>query len=182
MVGNLILKATRILIPSSLRLEVLDKIHQGHQGIVKCRARAKESVWWPGLSREIQDMIQGCRICLQHKVNTPEPLIPSKFTERPWQEIGIDFFYSKGRDYFLIVDYFSRFIEVSAMQKSKKADEVISALKETFARYGIPEKVRSDNGPPFDCSEFTHFASSGTLNLYQAVRGILSPTEKFREQ
>ena len=68
------------------------------------------------------------------------------------------------------------------MQKSKKADEVISALKETFARYGIPEKVRSDNGPPFDCSEFTHFASSGTLNLYQAVRGILSPTEKFREQ
>ena len=83
-VGNLILKATRILIPSSLRLEVLDKIHQGHQGIVKCRARAKESVWWPGLSREIQDMIQGCRICLQHKVNTPEPLIPSKFPERPW--------------------------------------------------------------------------------------------------
>ena len=51
-VGNLILKATRILIPSSLRLEVLDKIHQGYQGIVKCRARAKESVWWPGLSRK----------------------------------------------------------------------------------------------------------------------------------
>ena len=140
LVGNLILKATRILIPSSLRLEVLDKIHQGHQGIVKCRARAKESAWWPGLSREIQDMIQGCRLCLQHKVNTPEPLIPSKFPERPWQEIGIDFFYSKGRDYLLIVDYFSRFIEVSAMQKTKKADDDISALKKHSLDMGFQKK------------------------------------------
>ena len=76
-VGNLILKSTRILIPSSLRLEVLDKINQGHHGIVKCRARAKQSVWWPELSKEIQDMVQGCRVCLQHKVNTPESLVPS---------------------------------------------------------------------------------------------------------
>ena len=51
------------------------------------------------------------------------------------------------------------------MQKSKKADEVISALKETFARYGIPEKVRSDNGPPFDCAEFTHFAKQWDIEL-----------------
>ena len=164
-VGNLILKSTRILIPSLMRLEVLDRIHQVHQGIVKCRARAKQSVWWPGLSREIQDMVQGCRICLQHKVNTPEPLIPSIFPERPWQEIGIDFFYSKGRDYLLFVDYFSRFIEVSAMQKSKKADVVISALKETFARHGIPEIVRSDTGPPFDCAAFTHFAKQWDIQL-----------------
>ena len=54
---NVILKSSRILIPSSVRLEVLDKIHQGHQGITKCRERAKKAVWWPGLSRQIQDMI-----------------------------------------------------------------------------------------------------------------------------
>ena len=164
-VRDLILKSSRILIPSSLRLEVLDKIHQGHQGIVKCRARAKQSVWWPGLSREIQDMIQGCRVCLEHKVNPSEPLIPSIFPERPWQEIGIDFFYSKGKDYLLIIDYFSRFIEVLAMQKSKNANAVIYALKEIFARHGIPEKVRSDNGPPFDCAEFTHFAKQWDIEL-----------------
>ena len=87
------------------------------------------------------------------------------FPERPWQEIGIDFFYSKGRDYLLIIDYFSRFIEVVVMQKSKKADAVISALKEAFARYGIPEKLRSDNGPPFDCAEFTHFAKQWDVEL-----------------
>ena len=64
------------------------------------------------------------------------------------------------------------------MQKSKKADDIISAPKETFARYWIPEKVRSDNGPPFDCAQFTHFAKQWDI----AVLGILSPTEKSRDQ
>ena len=54
---NILLKGTRIVIPSSMRLEILDKIHEGHQGIVKCRGQAKRSVRWPGLSREIQDLV-----------------------------------------------------------------------------------------------------------------------------
>ena len=41
---NILLKASRIVIPSSMRLEILDKIHEGHQGITKCRERAKNSV------------------------------------------------------------------------------------------------------------------------------------------
>ena len=57
-VQNILLKGTRIVIPSSMRLEILDKVHEGHQGIAKCRERAKSSMWWPGLSREIQDLVQ----------------------------------------------------------------------------------------------------------------------------
>ena len=108
-------------------------------------------------------MIHVCQVCLENKANPP--LIPSIFPEGPWQEIGIDFFYYKGRNYLLNIDYFSQFIEVVVMQKSKKADAVISALKETFAGYGIPEKLRSDNGPLFDCAEFTHFAKQWDVKL-----------------
>ena len=42
---GLLLKDQRIVIPSSLRLDILDKIHAGHQGIRKCRERARDSVW-----------------------------------------------------------------------------------------------------------------------------------------
>ena len=42
---GLLLKNSRIVIPSCMRLEILDKIHAGYQGIVKCRERAKNSVW-----------------------------------------------------------------------------------------------------------------------------------------
>ena len=52
-VHGILLKSTRVVVPSAMKLQVLDKIHEGHQGIVKCRERAKTSVWWPGLSREV---------------------------------------------------------------------------------------------------------------------------------
>ena len=155
---NVILKSLRILIPSSMRLEVLDKIHQGHQGITKCRERAKQTVWWPGLSRQIQDMVESCRTCARHRISKPEPLCPSPFPEGPWQVLGTDLFYSQSVDYLLVINYFSRFVEVATLRKNKTATEVIRALKATFARHGIPEKVRSDNGLPFDSADYTHFA------------------------
>ena len=56
-----------------MRLEVLDKIHEAHMGINKCRERAKQAVWWPGLSKQIQDMVENCEVCLKHKANLLEP-------------------------------------------------------------------------------------------------------------
>ena len=91
---NVILKSSRILIPFSMRREVLDKIHQGHQGITKCTERAKQAVWWPSLSRQIHDMIESCRTCAKHRINKPEPLCLSPFLEGPWQVLGTDLFYS----------------------------------------------------------------------------------------
>ena len=91
-VQNLLVKDSRIVVPSAMRLEVMDKIHEGHQGISKCRARAKSAVWWPGLSREIQDMVSNCRICAKHQECKPEPLMPTTFPERPWQVEATDLF------------------------------------------------------------------------------------------
>ena len=65
-VHGILLKSTRVVVPSAMKLQVLDKIHEGHQGIVKCRECAKTSVWWPGLSREVQDMVENCKVCAKH--------------------------------------------------------------------------------------------------------------------
>ena len=158
-VQNVLLKGSRIVIPSAMRLEVLDRIHEAHMGINKCRERAKQAVWWPGLSKQIQDMVENCKVCLKHKVNRPEPLSPTPFPECPWRELGMDFFQCQSLDYLIVIDYYSRFIEIAAMNKNKRGSEVVRCLKSMFSRHGIPEKVRSDNGPPFDSAEYAKFAN-----------------------
>ena len=80
---RILLKSSRIVVPSAMRLQVLDKVHEGHQGIGKCRERAKKSVWWPGLNRVIQDMVENCRVRAKDREYRAEPLIPTPFPERP---------------------------------------------------------------------------------------------------
>ena len=58
-----------------------------------------------------------------------------------------------------MVDYFSRYPEVLQLT-STTSMSVISALKSVFSRHGIPEIVRSDNGPQYSSAEFMSFASS----------------------
>ena len=59
-VDDLLLYDECIVIPRVLRLEVLDCTHRSRLGINKCCARACMSVWWPGLSGAIKDLIKSC--------------------------------------------------------------------------------------------------------------------------
>ena len=59
-VNDLSMRGSRIVIPMEMRLEMLDKLHEGHLGITKCRMRAKQSVWWPGLSVQLEHMVKMC--------------------------------------------------------------------------------------------------------------------------
>ena len=95
---NLLMKDSRVIIPSALRLEVLDKIHTGHQGIQKCRKRAKDGVWWPGLSKQLEDLVRECTTCGKARKNHPESMIPSRVPDRPWQKVGTDPFEFKDRN------------------------------------------------------------------------------------
>ena len=105
-----------------MRLEVLDKICKAHMAINKCRERAKQAVWWLALSKQIQDMVENCQVYLKHTVNRPEPLCPNPFPERPWQELGMDFFQCHSLDYWIFIDYYSRFIDIAAMNKRTKEE------------------------------------------------------------
>ncbi|CAB3996246.1 Transposon Ty3-I Gag-Pol poly [Paramuricea clavata] len=153
----ILMKDTRLVIPSSLRLDTLDKIHAGHQGIRKCRERARESVWWPGLSKQIEDMVTTCPTCCKHRQNHAEPMIASPLPERHWQKIATDLFHHNGKYYVIALDYYSRFFEVAPL-KNTTSENVVNHLKSFSCRHGIPEIVMSDNGPQFSAATFSKFA------------------------
>ncbi|XP_023806890.1 uncharacterized protein K02A2.6-like isoform X1 [Oryzias latipes] len=158
---GLLLRGTRLVIPSSLRNDVLEKLHEGHMGVTKCRERAKQTVWWPGLSNQLSDMVLRCRTCIQERTNVKEPLMPSQMPDRPWQRLGADLFTLDSKEYLLVVDYFSRFVEIAQLSYTRSMDVVVH-LKSIFARHGIPQVLVTDNGPQF--SE-QHLYKTATVQL-----------------
>ena len=70
-------------------------------------------------------------------------MIPPAVSERPWQILGTDVLSLKGVTYLLVVDYFSRYIEVALFLTSQKSSDTIRALKSIFARHGILTKGRN---------------------------------------
>ena len=73
---GLILKGDKIIIPSALRKEMKERIHMGHTGIERCKARALQLMYWPNINVDITDMVSKCRACLEnHRYHQQEPLI-----------------------------------------------------------------------------------------------------------
>ena len=133
----------------------MDRIHEGHLGVSKCRERAKQSVWWPSLSRQIKDVVENCRTCAYLGKQHTEPLIPTELPERPFQVIGVDLFE--------FVDYLSRFPIVQLLT-STTSTAVIENLKSCFAQHGTPEVLRSDNGQQFNSSEIKEFTKQWCID------------------
>ena len=73
--------------------------------------------------------------------------------------VGLDLFSYKGKDYLLIVDYYSRFFEVVKLPDMRAAT-IVTNTKSIFSRHGIPEVVMSDNGPQYTSSEYKSFSEA----------------------
>lgn len=162
---NVLFYKKRLLIPESLRAEFLELIHQTHQGVVSCKKRAQESIYYPGIMSDIEKTVLSCATCQMYgRTNQKEPLTPHKPPELPWEKIGIDFMMLGQFDFLVIVDYYSKFAVVNKLS-SKTAASVISSLKNVFAMYGIPLEIFSDNGPPFNSREIHDFAKRYHITL-----------------
>lgn len=73
---------------STLHRQTLEKIHAGNQGVQRCRLHANTSLWWPGISYEVDNMIKQFLMC--QKCHTSERADDS--IDYPWQWIGTDLF------------------------------------------------------------------------------------------
>ena len=157
-VDDIVFKGNTFVIPSSMRKDMLRKIHEGHLGEEKCKRRAREVMYWPRMNQDIGHTTASCEICLTYRPKQQaEPLMTYPVPDRPFQRVGADLFDCHGKSHIVVTDYFSNYPEVATLQTtSSKA--VIAFLKTVFARHGVPCELVSDNGPQFASSEFADFA------------------------
>ncbi|XP_046856095.1 uncharacterized protein K02A2.6-like [Xenia sp. Carnegie-2017] len=121
-VEGILLRTNRIIVPSSMRCEMKARIHEGHLVIERCKTRAREVIFWPGMATEISEMISRCETCLEsRKRQQREPLMPLPPAHHAWSRVACDLFYMNGKDYLLIVDYHTSFPEVSLLSETTSA-------------------------------------------------------------
>ena len=151
-------KGEQVVVPQSLRTEYLKRLHTSHMGRESTLRRAKDAVYWPNMARDVENMINTCRICEEDApAQAKEKHLAHEIPKQPWVKVGMDLFRSKGEDCLLMVGYLTDFFEISKLPHTLTT-AVITACKEQFARHGIPELVHTDGGPQFMSYEFGKFA------------------------
>lgn len=137
---------------------MLSRIHSSHLGIEKCKHRAQDILFWPGMNQQIADMISKCRTCNTYRnAQTRESLKSHEIPERLWRKIAVNLFEHDKQDYLVMVDYYLKFFEISHLPNSR-SKTVINHVKPNLARQGIPEIIVSDNSPEFSSYELEEFA------------------------
>lgn len=162
---GVVFRGPRIVIPLSMKKDLLKKIHEGHFGFEKCYRMARDVMFWPNFRTDIKNVVENCEICLKHKNRPPrQPLLQHEPISVPFGKVAVDLADFDNKKLIVLVDYYSGFFEYSFLN-STTATVVIKYLKSMFSRWGIPFEVFSDNGPPFTSREMINFAKEWGFKL-----------------
>ncbi|CAF1082211.1 unnamed protein product [Brachionus calyciflorus] len=156
---GVVMRGGILVLPESLINSVIDLAHEGHQGFTKTKTLIRSLVWFPKLDSLVERRVRGCFTCQVNSTKDNfEPLRVSEIPDGPWQNLSIDFYGPTPSNTHLIViicDY-SRFALVYELI-STASKHVIPILHEVWVTFGIPWLIKTDNGPPFNGSEFENF-------------------------
>ena len=179
-VGRLVMRGMRIVVPLSLRERVLELAHEGHQGIVKTKDRLRSKVWWPSMNAMVE---RHCKKCLGCQAVTPVTTTPHVKTTtmptKPWRELAVDLMgpLPTGDNMLVTVDYYGRWIEVDVIRNTS-ISSIIKCLEKHFTRHGIPETLRTDKGSNLVCHEMEEFLDK--LGVKHKKTVPLWPRANFR--
>ena len=154
-VDGVILYKNRIVIPPSLRQQILTVLHSAHQGGISMTARAETTVFWPGITPAITALRTNCNHCNRMTPSQPNappfPFVPPAY---PFQCVCADFFHHKGVNYLIVDRYSNRPIIEWAQEGS---NSLIDCLLRTFVTFGIPDECVTDGGPEFTAATTHQF-------------------------
>ena len=132
-IGQIVMRGNRIILPEKLWEHVFKLAHEGHQGKVRTKSRLREKVWWPNIDKQVESFIKACYPCqLVARQPRPEPMISAQLPEGPWVDIAIDLLEIPGGNHLLVViDYFSRWSEVISVPKTD-THNIIKSMETIF--------------------------------------------------
>ena len=153
---GVLMMSERIVMPTTLRPAILELLHAAHQGIDRMKARASDTVFWPGMVGDISRTRWECMSC--HKMAKSNPQAPPAKPadpQYPFQQLAADYFHYGGKSYLVIVDRYSHW--PMAYRAHDGAAGLVKILREVFSTYGVAEECASDGGKEFTADETQKF-------------------------
>lgn len=164
-IGTILLRGTRIVIPKTLRENVLQLAHEGHPGESAMKRRLRTKVWWPLIDKEAESFVKNCRDCLLvSHISKPAPMNRHAFPNGPWQCVATDLLGPlPNNEYVLVlIDYYSRYQEIVFL-RNISSDRIIKAMQEIFCRLGLPKSLRTDNDRQYVSAELENFCKANDI-------------------
>ena len=160
---NLLLRGHKIFVPNAserpgqpnIRTKLLDIAHEGHPGENMMKRYVRSQLWFPGMDDAIETVVRGCLACQASTATKHrDPNTPTPPPDHLWQKLSADHWGPTADGHYLLVviDELSRYPEVIVV-KGTGAEENIEAFDSIFSRHGYCERLKTDNGPPFNGNE-----------------------------
>lgn len=150
----MVIRGSKLVLPVVLRRKAVNAAHSVHLGMQRTKSILRDSYWWPGMNKLVEQCIGSCIKCKWSKPHNRNFRTTWAQPEGPWQRVHVDFAGPIQDKYLLvIVDAFSNYPEVH-VTRDMTSKTVIERLRRTFSQMGVPQYVVSDNGPSF-CSHET---------------------------
>ena len=178
--NGILFKGSRVVIPRVMRSEVKSRIHSSHLGVEACLCKARDTVSWPNMNAEVWDMIKQCSTCNEFQAkNQKQPMQSHQLPDHPWSRVATDQFKLHCKEYIVLVDFYSDFIEAKQLEENTSSS-VIEFLKEQFSRYGIPDTIKTVLN--LLVMSFSNFYVIGSLYTCHPSHTTTGPMEKWRRQ
>ena len=132
----------------------------GHEGTKRSIQRANMYLCWPGMTKDIKEFIESCKMCKTMKpAHLPKVLMRAyPETSKPFQRVCLDLIgplprTRTGKTFILVmVDVFTHYTELSPIA-DKSAQAVAKAIvNQLINRHGVVETLLTDKGREFQNS------------------------------
>ena len=148
---------------------MLQYIHKGHLGKERWLLGARNTVFWPKMTYDIQQLIEKCMICQEYGKSQLLIGTTQELPRFPWHTLATDLFYWKRMDFLIVTDVFFKYILERKLLNSTSAAMCIE-LSMIVTELGLPHIIRNDIRPCYNSKEFQQF-----LQCYSITHQTSSP-------
>ena len=150
----------RVVVPVVFRRALLSEVHAYHLGVSRMKSLARGFFWWPGMDDDIVLIAAQCDVCQRFaKVPPTADIHHWAYASQPFERVHADFAEFESRHYLLLVDSYSKYVDVYEMDRDTSTKHTIHCVLRFISAYGSPTVLVTDNGPQFTAQEFELFCS-----------------------